>query len=223
MPIIEIRASFIEIFGKWGKPGSMRVDNGEPLGSPSTDTTTPLALWNIYHDIDMIWNKPHSPQMNGVVEHLQDTSQRWAEIDEASDLQDLQKRLDREMVIQREKFLVSRLGNKTRLDAYPELITGQRPWQPQADNHTDVQRVYLFLAKKTYTRKVSKAGQINLFAHKLSVGMAHKEKNVQVKLDPKNVAWEIYLNYDLIKTIPAKKLDKQNIENLSVMSKNNST
>ena len=93
--------------------------------------------------------------MNGVVEKMQDTSQRWAEIDKALDMADLQKRLDQQAIIQREQFKVSRLGNKTRLMVYPELLTAQRPWQPDAQNHADIQRVYDFLAKKTYSRKVS--------------------------------------------------------------------
>lgn len=201
----------------------MRVDNGEPLGSPNTDTTTDLALWCIYHDIDMIWNKPRTPQMNGVVEKMQDTSQRWAEIDKALNIKDLQERLDKQAIVQREQFNVSRLGNKTRLVAYPQLESAQRKWSPDASNHADIQRVYDFLAKKTYSRKVSSAGQIGLYAQKFSLVKDCKdikEKYVQVKFDPKTVAWNIFYNYELIKTIPALIINKQNIENLSVMSKN---
>ena len=201
----------------------MRVDNGEPLGSPSTDTTPDLPLWCIYHDIDMIWNKPRCPQMNGVVEKMQDTSQRWAEIEDALNTEDLQKRLNQAAIIQREQFKVSRLGRKTRLSVYPELLTAQRPWRPEAENHTDIKRVYNFLAKKTYTHKVSSAGQINFFAQKISIGKEFKdlkEKYVQVKLDTINLNWDIYYNYKIIKSVPATQINKQNIENLSVMSKN---
>ena len=154
---------------------------------------------------------------------MQDTSQRWAEIDNALDVADLQKRLDQQAIIQREQFKVSRLGKKTRLMVYPELLTAQRPWQPGTQNHSDIQRVYDFLAKKTYSRKVSSAGQIGIFAQKLSAAKAFKDlkgKYVQVKLDAKTVSWQIYYNYDLIITLPAKGIDRQNVENLSVMSKN---
>ena len=201
----------------------MRVDNGEPLGSPNTDTTTDLALWCIYHDIDMIWNKPRTPQMNGVVEKMQDTSQRWAEIDKALNIKDLQERLDSQAIVQREQFKVSRLKNQTRLAAYPEIVSAQRKWQPDAENHSDINRVYDFLAKKTYTRKVSSAGQIGIFAQKFSIAKGFKdlkEKYVQVKFNPKNVSWDIFYNYEIIKTVPALIINKQNIENLSVMSKN---
>ena len=201
----------------------MRVDNGEPLGSPNTDTTTDLALWCIYHDIDMIWNKPRTPQMNGVVEKMQDTSQRWAEIDKALNIKDLQERLDAQAIVQREQFKVSRLNNKTRLAVFPEIESAQRKWQPEVENHSDIKRIYDFLAKKTYSRKVSSAGQIGIFAQKFSIAKGFKdlkEKYVQVKFDSKTVSWNIYYNYELIKSFPALSINKQNIENLSVMSKN---
>ena len=213
------------IFERWGKPGSMRVDNGEPLGSPNTDTTTDLALWCIYHDIDMIWNKPRTPQMNGVVEKMQDTSQRWAEIDKAINVKDLQERLDKQTIVQREQFKVSRLDNKTRLLVYPEIESAQRKWQPEAQNHADIQRVYDFLAKKTYNRKVSGAGQIGIFARKHSLvkcGKHLKGKFVQVKFNQKTIEWDVFHNYELITSLTAKEICKQNIENLSVMSMNKS-
>jgi hypothetical protein len=210
------------MFEKWGKPGSMRVDNGEPMGSPSTDTTPDLPLWCIAQDIDIIWNKPHTPQLNGVVEHMQETTQRWAEIDKALNINDLQERLDREAIVQRELFKVSRLDNKTRLEAYPELLTGQRSWLPNAENHFDIQRVLNFIGKKTYSRKVSSGGQINIFSYRLSIGNNYVGQYVQVKLDAQNVNWEVYHNYKIIKTKPCLIFTKQNIENLSVMSKNNS-
>lgn len=210
------------MFEKWGQPGSIRVDNGEPMGSPSTDTTTAIALWCIARDIDMIWNKPHTPQLNGVVEHMQDTTQRWAEIHKALNINDLQERLDREGIVQREVFKVSRLGYKTRLESYPELLTKQRPWLPNAENHFDIQRVYNFIEKKIYSRKVSTAGQIGVFASKLSVGKKYAGQYVQVKLDAQSLKWNISHNYEIIKAKPCLIFTKQNIENLSVMSKNNS-
>ena len=203
----------------------MRVDNGEPLGSPNTDTTPDLALWCILHDIDMIWNKPHCPQMNGVVEKMQDTSQRWAEIDKALNIEDLQQRLDQEAHVQRAEFKVTRLGKKTRLSVYPELISAQRPWQTQTEDKADMKRVYQFLAKKTYSRKVSSAGQIGIFAQKLSAAKAFKDIKglyVQIKLNPQTIEWDIYYEYKLIKSFPAKEINRQNVENLSVMSKNKS-
>ena len=223
MPLSEVQKALIKTFGQWGKPGSMRVDNGEPLGSPNTDTTTPLALWLIAHDIDMIWNKPHCPQMNGKVEHMQDTSQRWAEIDKAQHTPHLQERLDQEADIQRRVFKVTRLKNQTRLEAFAELLTAQRPWLPQSDDHFSENRVYEFLARKIYTRKVSSVGQVNHFGHKINVGQTYKGLSVQIKLDKDAHVWLISHDYKNIKSYSAKHLDRERILNLSVFQRTEMT
>ena len=223
--MLEVRAALCQIFEKWGKPGSIRVDNGEPLGSPSTDTTPPLSLWLIAHDIDVIWNKPRCPQMNGKVEHMQDTSQRWAEIHSAANQEQLQKRLDYEANIQREVFKVTRLGNCTRRAAFPELLTAQRPWLPNSINHFSEMRVYNFLTKKIYSRKVSTNGQINHFGHKIIIGSAYKGRFVQIKLniDSLPISWVISSDAKVIKTSPALHLDKDRILNLSVFQRTKTT
>ena len=125
MPLDQLRQRFIDTFARWGKPGAMRVDNGLPLGSPTRQLTPVLALWLIAVDIDMIWNKPACPQQNGRVEKMQDTTARWAEIEQASSLSNLQTRLDAALALQRQAYPVVRLGGKTRLMVFPQLeMTG---------------------------------------------------------------------------------------------------
>ena len=51
VPIEKIRPKLIECFIRWGKAGIMRVDNGEPLGSPTMShypCFTTLAYSNGY-------------------------------------------------------------------------------------------------------------------------------------------------------------------------------
>lgn len=67
----DLRDKLVDFFDRWGKCGSMRVDNGEPLGSSRNDTTSALSLWLIANDIDMIFNRPARPQSNGKVERIQ--------------------------------------------------------------------------------------------------------------------------------------------------------
>ena len=68
VPLNEVLAAFIRMFKRWGKAGSLRVDNGEPLDNPKMNATSALALWLIAMDVDMIWNKPHTPTQNAKVE-----------------------------------------------------------------------------------------------------------------------------------------------------------
>ncbi len=214
MPPAEVQAALCGIFGRRNKPGSFRVDNGEPFGSPSNDTPPPLALWLIAHDIDVIWNKPRCPQMNGVVEHLQDTSSRWAEIKGCDSHGELQRRLDEEAAIQRSAFPVTRLGNKTRLEAFPGLEKSSRAWDPEC---FCPERVYGFLAKKIFTRKTSSNGQLTHFGQKVS-GLPHlKGQLVQVKLNAQTLDWEVYHDYALVKKYSSLlQLSKERLMNLSV-------
>ncbi|MBV8318944.1 MAG: DDE-type integrase/transposase/recombinase, partial [Planctomycetaceae bacterium] len=71
-----MQAMLRRIFQRWGLPDRLRVDNGHPWGSQN-DLPTDLALWLIGLGVNMIWNKPRCPQMNGVVERSQGVTQQW--------------------------------------------------------------------------------------------------------------------------------------------------
>ncbi len=152
--------------------------------------------------------------MNGVVEHLQDTSSRWAEVNTCPSCEVLQQRLDREAHIQRSVFPVSRLDNQTRLEAFPQLEKSDRIWEPTA---FCAQRIYDFLARKIFSRKVAVSGQIKHFGQRFTVGTSFKGLVVQVKLNAQSLEWETYHDYRVIKkctALPA--LSTERIQNLSV-------
>lgn len=209
-----IRRQLEQIFERRNKPGAFRVDNGDPFGTPSNDTPPPLALWLIAHDIDMIWNKPRCPQMNGVVEHMQDTSSRWAEILNCASYDELQENLDRQAIIQREHFPVTRLKNQTRKQAFPDLETSPRIWNP---DNLCAKRVHAYLSTKTFNRKVSSSGQFNLCAKRFGGLSNVKESFVQLKFNPSDLHWDVYHNYKCIKRFDAAaNFSEQRIKNLSV-------
>lgn len=221
VPIGDIQLALCKIFARRNKPGSFRVDNGEPFAQPSTDTPTPLALWLIGLDIDMIWNKPSCPQMNGVVEHMQDTSQRWAEIERCFSAEQLQQRLEEEAHIQRAEFPVTRLKNQTRLQAFPNALMSNRLWQPEAPDFFNEQRVYDFLSKKIFTRKVSAGGQVTHFGKHIAAGKGLKGVFVQIRLACAPLRWEVYHDYKVLASAPAdQQLSRQKILELSIFSKN---
>lgn len=217
MSVEQVGQRLIDTFGRWGKPGAMRVDNGEPLGSPTGQVTPVLALWLIGLDIDMIWNKPHCPQLNGRVEKMQDTTARWAEVDQAASLAQLQERLDQALLLQRAHYPVGRLQHRSRLAAFPELETSRRVYGP-ADFRAE--RVYRFLAAKLYTRKVSASGQIGHFGQVFTVGLAYKHQYVQLRLTMDGQHWQVLADYKEVKLLPAACLQADRIQNLTVFSKN---
>lgn len=191
----------------------MRVDNGEPLGSSRNDTTSALSLWLIANDIDMIFNRPACPQSNGKVERIQGTSARWAEIHRAKNLKDLQERLDYQAVFQREKFLVSRLGKRTRLETFPSLETSRRVYKVE---DFSVNRVYEYIARKIYRRLVSKNGQLFIFGKRVSIGRDYRGQTVHVRLNSETHQWEISKDQKVLKRYDADSLTEENIRNLAV-------
>lgn len=216
VPLEEFRQKLIGVFHRWGKCGAMRVDNGEPLGSPQLNVISSMAMWLIGIDIDMIFNKPRCPQANAKVERMQDVSARWADIHKAANVQQLQKNLDKEALIQRAFFPLSRSNNKTRLALFPELETSRRHFD---DKFFDEKRVYQYLGKKIYVRKVATNGMVTHFGQKIAVGQKYKREFVEIKLDSQKLTWAIYLKGQMIKELKPTNLYKENIQNLTVYVK----
>jgi hypothetical protein len=106
----------------------MRVDNGQPFGDPTRQSTPALALWLITMDVDMIWNKTRCPQMNAVVEKMQDTSSRWAEAETTATVHDLQSGPEKALLIQREQYPVERLQGRIHRETFPALLQNHRPY-----------------------------------------------------------------------------------------------
>lgn len=191
----------------------MRVDNGEPFGSPTGFAPPPLGLWLIGQGVKMIWNKPRCPKQNAKVEKLQDTTSRWAEVENCKDIPELQQRLDEQVRLQRQRYPVSRLGGKTRLEAYPGLLTGKRPYRSE---DFQLQRVWAFFRSCVFTRKVSCCGVLTHFKQQTCIGRAYKSQWAQVRLSEDGQNWEVFVGDKLVKTYADTCLSKERIESLCV-------
>jgi hypothetical protein len=206
------------LFERWGSPGSLRVDNGEPFGSTRPSTTSELAMRLIGHNIGVSTNRPGVPQDNGKVERLQGTSVRWSEVLKCRTLDEAQRNLDEAITVQREQYPVSRLKGLTRAAAFPQLGTKRHQWDPSG---FDPQRVYDFLSKKQYVRKVSGNAQVTHFGHKHRVGTKYVGQHVCLKFDAFALKWLVYAaNGKFIKSMDAPYLSAVRIKNMTVYSKN---
>jgi hypothetical protein len=191
----------------------MRVDNGAPFGDPTLSTTPVLSLWLIAVDVDMIWNHPRHPEQNGRVEKMQDTTARWAEVTTAKDLHDLEEKLFQALRLQRECYPVTRLKGKTRMEHFADLKTSRRPY---VASDFEVSRVYAFLSKKLYTRKVSFSGTIVHYRQIYHLNWSLRHQWVQLRLKEDGSSWQVFANYKLIKEVPATHLSELYIQNLTI-------
>jgi len=184
-----VQAELRRCFRQWGRPVSLRVDNGYPWGSCG-DLPTPFALWLVGLDIGVIWNPPRRPQDNGVVERSQGLAKNWAEPDRCHDAAELQRRLNEEDQVQRQSYPHGSFGS--RLEAYPSLAHSGRLYSAAWEReHWAWDAVLAYLADGIAPRRVDRCGKIGLYHGKIYVGAVNRGKEVVVQFDAETAEWVI--------------------------------
>jgi len=187
VPPAETQRVMRDWFQQWGMPARLRVDNGIPWGSWS-DLPPDLALWILGLGIGMIWNPPHQPQENGVVERSQGTGKRWAEPKACDNPEELQQHIDQMDTIQRTSYPVH--GLKSRQALYPDLAhSGRRYTKQWEQRHWNLAPVLAHLAEYAVTRRVDKSGRVSLYNRGYYVGAIHQGKTVYVMFDADTSEW----------------------------------
>jgi transposase InsO family protein len=212
---MEVQAELRRAFRRWGRPGTVRVDNGGPWGSAG-DLPPDLALWLIGLGIAMHWNDPHAPQQNGVVERSQGTGTRWAEPDQCDTPAELQQRLQEMDGIQRDAY--PSIAGQSRAAAFPALKHSGRPYSAAWErNHWDHGRVLAHLADYLVPRRVDQNGDVSLYHRPHYVGRMHRGKDIDVMVDPERVEW-VFVDAAgrQLRSQPAEELQAARIRGLTV-------
>jgi hypothetical protein len=184
-----VQAELRSCFRRWGRPLSLRVDNGNPWGSWG-DLPTPLAWWLIGLGLGVTWIPPRTPQDNGVVERSQGVAFNWAEPDRCHNPKELPARLDREDRVQREFYPYRSFGS--RMEAYPGLAHSGRPSSAAWERaHWSWDAVRSYLAGVTVPRKVDCCGKIGVYHDKLDVGTVNRGRPVVLQFDAATAEWVI--------------------------------
>jgi hypothetical protein len=187
VPPADVQAQLRQAFGRWGRPATIRVDNGGPWGSAG-DRPPDLALWLLGLGIDVPWNDPRRPQQNGVVERSQGTGPCWAEPSSCATVAELQRRLQEVDAIQREHY--PSIAGRSHLAAFPELAHSGRPYRAAWERrHWDQGRVLEHLAGYAVQRRVDKNGDVSLYHRPHYVGCMHWGKTVYAMVDPQRAEW----------------------------------
>lgn len=209
----EVQEKLIQVFERWCMPFSINADNGKPLGDPQRKGIPELAMWLLGLNINVTWSRPKRPTDNPQVERMQRTSANWAEVAQCANLEELQQWLDITAYRQRSLFKVSRLKKKTRSEAFPGLLSSNRPYLCEGFQE---KRIYSFLAQYTFKRKVAPNGQITLLGQVYHIATACKRQYVSAVLDPETVEWSFLdQKNDCIRKTPAKNFTKEHFLNLT--------
>jgi hypothetical protein len=209
-------------FSQWGLPRKARFDNGFPFANTADRyLPTALALWLVSLGIDVVFNRPYTPQQNGSVECTQRISGRWANPRACANANALQQALDQ--VASDHVFVLRQRKNRdqTRLEQYPDLLNNARKYDPEK---IDPDRVKQYLLQFRWSRKVYGNGRISIFGKTCTIGAKYKHQQVIISLDPQSNAWQVTLtNGKAIKKLLEMDLSKKAIADLTVFSKNFTT
>lgn len=185
----QVQACLRDLFGGWGLPAALRLDNGLPWG-PLYELPPALALWLAGLGITLHFIPVGQKQLNGVIERSQGTGQRWGEPWTCATPAELQQRLDALDQIQREEY--PSLQGRSRWAVFPQLRHSGRTYTPQGEAaQWELRRAQEYLAGHTAGRRVNRQGQVWIYGRRYSVGVKHRGQAVWVYYDAGSEEWVI--------------------------------
>jgi hypothetical protein len=164
----------------------------------------------------MAWIPPREPQYNGKVERSNGVAQQWAEPSSCRSRSALQARLDRECLMQRERY--PSIAGRPRIEAFPELRRVERPYDADYEGTLwDLSRVDRFLGDQVLYRRANAKGAIWLYGWGRGLGRPHRHKEVCVRFDRSSREWAVTDHQGReLKRLPAEELSRERILALEV-------
>jgi len=215
LPAAQTQRSLQEAFGQWGRPGTVRVDNGIPWGKPG-GLPSAVSLWLAGLGVRMWWNEAYRPQQNGVVENTQGVSPRWAAPPRCANLEELHKRVQREDQVRRNEYPA--IQGQSRREAYPGLCHSGRAYVKGCEGWLwELDQALQLLGETTVRRKVSKRGQVSAYHRLIQGGAEYGGQVMRLRLDAASREWVIGGEKgNEIRRRPANELTSEAIQNLKV-------
>jgi hypothetical protein len=206
---------FRRVFARWGLPDRVRVDNGDPWGTPR-DLPSELALWLIGLGVEPIWNPAGQPTCNPEVERCNGLTQQWGELHTCTDCEPAAAVLAEVGRIQREEYPAIR--GRTRMEASPPLGTPRRADQPDREEAMwDRSRGDAFWARGCWRRQADCNGRISIYGHGRSVGRCWARHEMAVRFDASSRCWSVSgPKGEGVKRVPASELTRERIMALAV-------
>jgi len=212
---IELRKGLEIVFTEYGKPESIKVDNGRPLADPKRESIPPLVLWLYSHNIQVIFNRPGRPTDNSKVERMQGVSKSLSEPRLCQNVEELKDSLQEACHFQRKHYRTRTLKKKTRTEVYPELdFPSDRAFQKGTCN---MDFVHQYLSSGSWSRKVSKVGQCSFMGKLFHVGQKYAGEQIIIEFNLESKNWMLLSSQMiLIKEIDGSFINPDSIHNLSL-------
>lgn len=183
----DMQAAFRQAFEQWGLCDRVQTDRDKRVvnNSHPHPFPTPFALWlaglGIGHDF------APSAAENGCTERFNRTwFDRVVLGRRVQSLEELQQISDEEL-FQINQALPSKgraCAGRPPLEAYPQARQPRRPYSREKEpDFFSLQRVYDYLSKQSWWRRVTANGQITLGDQRYGIGMAWKGQDVRLTFD----------------------------------------
>jgi transposase len=191
----EVRQVLRTGFAEWlTLPDRVLTDNEMGLGgNPNDPFPSWLSLYLAGLGIQHVFIRSHRPTDQPHIERNHRTLDGLTDaVESRQSLDTFQAALDQERFQYNHLFpaRASDCHGLPPLQAHPALLIPLRSFQPEWEVVLfDMQRVYDFLAAFTFDRKVNRNGQVTLKGIHYTVGLTHKEKQIQVRFDPSSQEW----------------------------------
>jgi hypothetical protein len=217
VPAREVREVWRDLFGQWGLPGELRLDNGLPWGGRAEHLPTGLVLWLAGLGVPVLFNPPRTPQDNGVVERANGTGQRWAEVSQCHTAGELQEKVRFADRIQRERL--RSVGGRTRLEAFPGLAHSGRPYSLRwEEENWDLTKAEAVLEGYAVPRKANAHGQVRVYNRRVSLGRQNAGRQTRVQYDSGSKMWVLSGAEDglALRGVPATEVTRERIFSLAL-------
>jgi transposase InsO family protein/transposase-like protein len=194
---LTVKEKLVIVFRKYGLPGRILADNGNPWGatfhktSDDTRAFTQLEKWMISLNIGVVHGKPYHPQTQGKEERFHRTLKtELLQYEQFSNIQHCQKRFD----WWREKY------NCLRPHEAIDLKTPSNLYRPSCKSYSDIIKPpeYDLSDKK---RKVDEKGFISFNGTAFRIGKAFHGVTVAVKPTLKDGTFNVYFYNQIIRTL----------------------
>jgi transposase len=191
----EVRQVLRAGFSEWHTlPDIVQTDNEMGLGGiPNYPFPSWLSLYLAGLGIKHTFIRSHRPTDQPQIERNHRTLDGFTQDEQSrQNMVNFQCALDRERFVYNHHFpaRASNCTGQPPLQAHPALLKPLRPFEPEWERVLfNLQRVYDFLATYTFDRKVNRNGQVTLKGIHYTVGLAHKEKQIKVRLDARTKEW----------------------------------
>lgn len=216
VPSNSVQTALRTMFGIYGMPVGMRLDNGMPWGASGNDLPSAMALWLAGMGLKLTFNPVRQPRYNGVVEKSNETNQRWSEPHKAVNAEQWQQNVDAMDRRQREAYPF--LRGRSRLAVFPELKQIIRPYSESwEEENWDIKKAREYLAGFVGKRKVSASGRITLYHRPHYPGRKQAGKIVLVSYDPVRCEWFVTeQGGGELRRLPAPEICRESIRALDI-------